>query len=67
MSDKNPDIDEVEREIGELPGSVREALLAFCEGRRVRSVSVDVFGNRPPHAEVDAAIGRLDELSFEGL
>jgi hypothetical protein len=62
-----PDIREVEREVGELPGSVRDALLAFCEGRGVRAVSRDVFGRRPPNAEVDAMIARLDELALDEI
>jgi hypothetical protein len=64
---KTPDIHEVEREVGELPGSVREALLAFCEGRPVKRVSVEAFGRRVPKAEVDAAIARLDSLSFDEI
>ena len=62
-----PDIREVEREVGELPGSVREALLAFCEGRPVKNVSVAAFGKKSPVAEVDAMLARLDEMSFDEL
>lgn len=61
------DMGEVEREVGELPGSVREALLAFCEGQPVNRVAREVFGGRAPRCDVDAAIARLDALSFDEI
>lgn len=61
------DMGEVEREVGELPGSVREALLAFCEGQPVARVASEVFGERASRSDVDAAIARLDALSFDGI
>lgn len=67
MNDKHTvDIREVEREVGELPATVREALLGFAEGESLRRVARQVFGRRKAaRAELDAAIARLDALSFD--
>lgn len=65
--DLTVDIGEVEREVGELPGSVRAALLAFCEGQTVDRVACEAFGGRAPRNEIDAAIARLDALSFDEM
>jgi hypothetical protein len=59
------DMTEVEREVGELPGSVREALIAFCEGRPVRAIAREAFGRKNARDEIDALIGRLEAMSLD--
>lgn len=61
------DMSQVEREVGELPGSLREALLAFCEGRRVRAIAREAFGQKSARDEIDALIQRLDAMSFDAI
>jgi hypothetical protein len=61
------DMAQVEREVGEIPGSVREALLAFCEGRGVRAIAREAFGRQNARDEIDALIQRLDAMSFDAI
>ena len=68
MADESTiDIGDVEREVGALPGAVREALLAFSQGQPVRRLSRVLFRRGSAHRDVDEVIARLDALCFEEI
>jgi hypothetical protein len=59
------DMERVEEEVGPLPTSIREALLAFCDGQPMRAIAREAFACTTARDEVEALLARLDAMSFD--